>query len=286
MDDTSTSATITELMFIFSRYGIPESLKAGPQWSAVHIRRLKGFCEEYDIWLVHSIPYWPQMNGEVERRNRSILKRLRIAQELDKDWRKELRQYLLMYHAANHTTTGKPPSELMFGRNTTSLENGTLLKKRGRLYSAYKKRRAKPSGLQVGDRVLAKRTRKGHKLCADFSPETFDVVQRSGADVTIRSTKTGKEFRRNAAHLKALPREESNGNDPIEDATSSESGLELDGAEPTGNATSPKPGLALASNRHGEGDRNPEGASGGFRRASTSKRTKVEPKYFKDFVTY
>ncbi|XP_055542554.1 uncharacterized protein K02A2.6-like [Wyeomyia smithii] len=198
MDDTLTSATTTELMIIFSRYGIPESLKAdnGPQFTS---EDFLAFCEEYDIRLVHSIPYWPQMNGEVERQNRSILKRLRIAQELDKDWRKELRQYLLIYHTANHTTTGKPPSELMFGRRIrTKLpsiskaseqydvvrERDAIEKERGKLY-ADKKRRAKPSGLQVGDRVLAKRTRKGNKLCADFSPETFEVVQRSGADVTI-----------------------------------------------------------------------------------------------------
>lgn len=92
MGDTSTSATITELMIIFSRYGIPESLKAdnGPQFTPDDFL---AFCEEYGIRLVHSIPYWPQMNGEVERQNRSILKRLKISQELGEDWRKELSIY-------------------------------------------------------------------------------------------------------------------------------------------------------------------------------------------------
>lgn len=115
MTDISTKATIDELLTVFSRYGIPRSMRAdnGPQLSSDEFKK---FCEEYGIQLVSTIPYWPQMNGEVERQNRSILKRLKIAQELGKDWRQELRKYLLMYHAANHTTTGKAPSELMFGR--------------------------------------------------------------------------------------------------------------------------------------------------------------------------
>ncbi|XP_062539175.1 uncharacterized protein K02A2.6-like [Armigeres subalbatus] len=85
----------------------------GPQFSSEEFR---SFCEEYGIHLESTIPYWPQMNGEVERQNRSILKRLRIAQELGQNWKEELRKYLLMYHSTAHTTTGKAPAELMLGR--------------------------------------------------------------------------------------------------------------------------------------------------------------------------
>ncbi|KAK3711516.1 hypothetical protein QZH41_016433 [Actinostola sp. cb2023] len=45
---------------------------------------------------------WPQANGEVERQNRSILKRLKIAHAEKKDWRKELNTYWTAYTEDYH----------------------------------------------------------------------------------------------------------------------------------------------------------------------------------------
>ena len=59
-------------------------------------------------------PLWPQANGEVERQNRSLLKR--IAQAENKNWKKELLTYLIAYRTTPHTTTGVSPAELLFGR--------------------------------------------------------------------------------------------------------------------------------------------------------------------------
>lgn len=218
MDNITTASTIRELLIVFARYGVPETLRAdnGPQFSSDEFRV---FCKEYGIILISTIPYWPQMNGEVERQNRSILKRLRIAQETGKDWRAELRKYLMMYHAAAHSTTGKAPMELMFGRKmrtklpivpSTAAEyeevkdRDTVEKEKGKQY-ADKRRRAVPSGIEPGDQVFAKRSKKDHKLNSDYSPEVFDVLRKKGTDVTIRSTSSGKEFRRSAAHLKIIP---------------------------------------------------------------------------------
>lgn len=276
MSSTSTAATVNELMIIFSRFGVPVSLKAdnGPQFISDEFRL---FCEEYGIRLVHSIPYWPQMNGEVERQNRSILKRLRIAQELGKDWRTELRKYMLMYHAANHSTTGKPPSELMFGRRIrTKLpcvvtapqefevvrEHDALQKEKGKQY-ADKKRKAQTCDIRVGDQVIAKRPRKENKLSSDFSPELFIVVRKSGADVTIRSSSTGKEYRRSSAHLKVIPTADHGGADSDKEAS-----FELeknDQKEVEGKPVS-------------EGTESPV--------AGPSKRTRVEPRHLKDYIIH
>ncbi|XP_055633185.1 uncharacterized protein K02A2.6-like [Toxorhynchites rutilus septentrionalis] len=218
MNNITTTSTIKELLTVFSRYGVPEMLRAdnGPQFNSDEFER---FCTEYEINLERTIPYWPQMNGEVERQNRSILERLRIAQELGKDWRVELRKYLMMYHATAHLATGKAPMELMFGRKMrTKLpvvpsiaveyeevrDRDSVEKEKGKRY-ADKKRRAKLSGIKAGDQVLVKRTKKDHKLNTDYSPEVFDVVRKEGTDVTIRSTSSGKQFRRSAAHLKVIP---------------------------------------------------------------------------------
>lgn len=158
------------------------------------------------------------MNGEVERQNRSLLKRLRIAQELGKDWRQEMRKYLLLYHSTNHSTTGKSPAELMFGRKMRNKlpcvplqkaedgevrERDNIMKEKAKLYTD-KKRSARHSSIEIGDKVVVKRVKKDNKLNTDFAPEEFEVIRKRGSDTTVRSCVSGKEFRRNVAHLKKL----------------------------------------------------------------------------------
>ncbi|XP_058457021.1 plasma kallikrein-like [Malaya genurostris] len=106
METTTTNDVVRELSVMFSRYGIPSAMKAdnAPQLSG-QCSEFKEFCEANGVRLMNTIPYWPQSNGEVERQNRSILKRLRIAQELGRDWRQELCFYLLTYHSTKHPTT-------------------------------------------------------------------------------------------------------------------------------------------------------------------------------------
>lgn len=55
------------------------------------------------------------MNGEVERQNQSLLKRMIICQEQKGNWQEDLEQFLLMYRSTAHSTTLKTPAEMMFG---------------------------------------------------------------------------------------------------------------------------------------------------------------------------
>lgn len=112
MNQTTTRETINQLSTIFSRFGVPLTLRAdnGPQFNA-SCEEFQAFCEDLGVQLINTIPYWPQQNGEVERQNRSILKRLKIAQQLGQDWRQILAQFLLSYHATPHPTIGRAPSE-------------------------------------------------------------------------------------------------------------------------------------------------------------------------------
>lgn len=265
-----TKNTIDSLRKVFSRFGIPALIKAdnGPQFAS---QEFKVFCETYGIRLVNTIPYWPQMNGQVERQNRSILKRLRIAQELGKDWREELHKYLLVYHATNHSITGQAPSTLMFGRRIKSKlpripvhaddeavrDSDRLRKQKGKEYTD-KKRRAEYSEICEGDRVFLKRMRKEHKLQADYSPEEFMVVKKVGSDVTVRSTESGIEFRRNVTHLKKVPGH-TDVPQPMLVPTSAD--LEHDQNSPTNRATN---------------DAEP----------TRSKRQRSEPSKFQDYVPY
>lgn len=85
MKKIDATETIEVLKVIFARFGIPLSIKAdnGPQFPSVGFRQ---FCENNNIELINTTPYWPQENGEVERQNRSLLNRLKISQEEKRDW--------------------------------------------------------------------------------------------------------------------------------------------------------------------------------------------------------
>ncbi|XP_058827472.1 uncharacterized protein K02A2.6-like [Topomyia yanbarensis] len=163
------SATI-RLDTIFARFGLPISITAdnGPQFSS---DEFKTFCETNNIKLIKTTPYWPQQNGEVERQNRSILKRLSISQACGTDWVSELNKYLLMYRSTPHSTTGRTPSEMLLGYNIRDrvptirqpkdvdeemVDREKEMKEKGKLY-ADKRRNAKPNPIAEGDQVLLKK---------------------------------------------------------------------------------------------------------------------------------
>lgn len=102
---------------LFAKFGIQRSLKAdnGPLFACSEFQK---FCDDNNIRLLHSAPYWPQANGEVENANRALLKRLQICHaNRRRNYRVEILDYILMYNTTPHGTTGKSPSELLFGRN-------------------------------------------------------------------------------------------------------------------------------------------------------------------------
>lgn len=105
--------TIKRLQVIFARFGLPISITAdnGAQFVS---EEFKAFCKINNIKLINTIPYWPQQNGEVERQNRSILKRLVISQNENEDWKQSLLEYLHMYRSTPHATTSKTPSAKQF----------------------------------------------------------------------------------------------------------------------------------------------------------------------------
>ena len=134
-------------------------------------------------------PLWPQANGEIERQNRSILKRLRIAQAEGRNLRLEVDRFLMMYRSTPHTTTGVSPAELLYRRNYRTLlpqlgestsesevkDRDAERKEKGKIY-ADKKRNAVESNIQAGDKVLMKQDKK-NKLSTFFNPEPFRVLQ-------------------------------------------------------------------------------------------------------------
>lgn len=219
MKNITATGTISVLKEIFSRLGYPTTLTCdnGNQFTS---ENFKEFCNECGITINYSIPYFPQMNGEVERQNKDILKRLRISQLEKKDWKEELFEYMIMYNSTPHTTTGKTPAELFFRRQFRDKIPGAAdiehkiedsevrdrdkeKKDKGKEY-VNMKRKAVDSNLEIGEKVYIKNMTKENKLTPNFNPEAHTVTDVYGGDVRVRNDLTGKEYRRNIIHLKRV----------------------------------------------------------------------------------
>lgn len=214
----TTTDTTKILKDIFSRLGIPLTITAdnGRQFIS---QEFKDFCQEMGIKLISTTPYSPQENGEVERQNRDILKRLQISQSLKTDWQSDLLDYLMMYNSTPHNTTGKTPGELFFcrkfrdklpsivgersGYDSEVRDKDIIMKDKGKEY-ADRKRRAIDCEIDVGEKVYVKNMTKENKLTAAFNSTPHTVLGSKGNDYTIRNDDTGHEYRRNVMHLKKV----------------------------------------------------------------------------------
>lgn len=231
--------TRDRLQSIFKRLGYPTTitLDNGRQFIG---EEFLDFCKMKGIHLNYTTPYWPQENGEVERQNRSILKRLRISQSLHRDWKQDLEDYLLMYYTTPHTVTGKTPTEMCIGRtirgkipsiidletipvNEEIAERDAILKAKGK-EKEDEKRGAKESDIVEGDEVLMKNMVKENKLTTTFGSKRYEVTKKTGSRVEVQDAESGKTYVRNASHLKKLHPAKEDDDTPADQVDDSDEG--------------------------------------------------------------
>ena len=204
---------IDNLEDIFSLHGLPITIKCdnGPQFISGEFQEC---CVQNGIVHLKTTPKWPQANGEVERQNASLMKRIRIAQAEGVDWKKELRRDVTKYRSIDHTTTGKSPAELLFNRkmrrklpelhadchlDLQTRDRDAEVKAKTKSY-ADKAANAKPSDIAVGDQVLQRQGRKD-KFSRPFKPTPYRVVSRTGNSVIVENP-GGTQYSRNTSHVR------------------------------------------------------------------------------------
>lgn len=212
LQSTTTDKVIDSLENIFSRHGLPITIRSdcGPQFISL---QFQAYCEDNGIQHVKTTPKWAQANGEVERQNASLMKRIRIAQSEGLDWKRELQRYVTIYRSVDHCTTGKSPAELLFKRKlrgklpdiTTPQRDldtrdvDAERKGKSKIYADIKKR-AKHSDVTVGDQVLLRQD-KVDKFSTTFNNTPHTVIKKDGNNVVVKSP-SGATYSRNTTFVK------------------------------------------------------------------------------------
>jgi hypothetical protein len=74
------------------------------------------FCEQFEISLIHSTPYYPQGNGLVESSNKSLIKLIKILLEDNKRaWDSKLKFTLWVDQVTIKKSLGTSPFQLVYG---------------------------------------------------------------------------------------------------------------------------------------------------------------------------
>eukprot|EP00112_Aurelia_sp_Birch-Aquarium-sp1_P012403 Seg2609.6 transcript_id=Seg2609.6/GoldUCD/mRNA.D3Y31 product="putative protein K02A2.6" protein_id=Seg2609.6/GoldUCD/D3Y31 len=212
LKSTSTDKVIASLKKIFLIHGLPKEITTdnGPQFIS---REFEDYLEMQGIKHREVTPLWPQANGEVERQNRSLLKRLKISQIEKRDWKDELSAYLTMHWTTPHSTTGVSPAELLLKRKIRTRlpeidyhdyddlemrDRDKESKQRSKIYT-YEKRRAQET-VKERDKVLLRRERE-NKLTPTFQSQPYEVKSKVGNSVLVQSPE-GVQYQRNVTHVK------------------------------------------------------------------------------------
>ncbi|KAG5887202.1 hypothetical protein JTB14_016687 [Gonioctena quinquepunctata] len=151
--------------------------------------------------------------------NKSILKRLQICQNNNRNYKGEIQKFIMMHNVTPHGTTGKSPSELIFNRrirdkipSVTDIvgEEGDPEAQDNDIINKFKgkrredgARRAKENDITVGDRVVVQHSVIPHKLTSRFGTTEYVVTERRGNEVTV--TGDGKTMKRHITHVKRIP---------------------------------------------------------------------------------
>ena len=193
---------------IFFTHGFPYSIRAdnGGQFR----EKFREYCDLRGINVFNVTPRWPQANGEIERQNRSLGKRIEIAYaKSGQNYRREIMKYLQAYHNLEHPGTGKAPNELIFGRKIRVMLPDAVLHRKidqhvhdkdGEYKGSY--RREVDHSFRPGDTVLVENDIR-NKSDSRYNNVPVRVTNVSGSNITLKRP-DGRIFDRNASKLRQM----------------------------------------------------------------------------------
>lgn len=221
VQSTAAASVIPKLDRILSEFGSCDILKSdnGPPFNGFEFTR---FAEYMGFKHRKITPLWPRANGEVERFVKTVKKVIKTAQLEHKNWHQELNIFLRQYRATPHSTTGRPPATMLFGRPfKTTLpstepstvtdtqgdrkfrERDALMKSKMKDY-ADNKSYVKPSSISVGDTVIVKQPITHNRSLTPYMPVPHTVTSKNHSMITATRNTDGQSVTRNSSLFKGI----------------------------------------------------------------------------------
>ena len=116
INSTSASAVISVLDKLFSFIETIPTVIRTDNGQPFNGQDWVNFAEHMGFKHRRVTPIWPRGNGEAERFMRTVMKSVSIAHVQGKNWRHQLNIFLRDYRQTPHSSTGKPPGEILFNR--------------------------------------------------------------------------------------------------------------------------------------------------------------------------
>ncbi|KAJ8373726.1 hypothetical protein SKAU_G00043060 [Synaphobranchus kaupii] len=225
--DITTDTVLAFMSSVFSRHGNPLNVVTdnGVQFTSASFA---SFLKDRQISHNRSSLYYPAANGAIERFNRVLKQTIQLAIQQHQPWKPAVVDFLQVYRATPHATTGLSPFKLLHGRpmrtkltlltpapecTAAKMDIRHRVSQQQRKMKAYTdaKRGARPPAFQKGDRVRVRKplhVPKGHQRFS--APLT--IREKVGDSTYILSN--GKTW--NASHLTVFPDTATTDEDTVE----------------------------------------------------------------------
>ena len=133
LKETGSDEVVKFLKKVFARHGTPEILVTdnGPQF---YSDKTKAFLDLHDVYVSYATTYHPSTNGEVENRNKEIVKYLKLLASQEEEWDELLPSALWALRTCKNERTKFSSFELLYGRRDSQPLELMLNKERRNKY--------------------------------------------------------------------------------------------------------------------------------------------------------
>ncbi len=130
MSSRTAESVVSKLDMVVEAYGVPRVLLADNAGEFCS-ERLRTWCRESGVRIVHSTPYHPQGNSISERMHRTMMSVLAtLCKGQPAVWPRYMKKCQKVLNSAVHETSGEQPHFLMFNRRQSRLIGVELLQLR------------------------------------------------------------------------------------------------------------------------------------------------------------
>ena len=212
VSSTGAKAVIPHIDKIFATHGFPEQVKTdgGPPFNGSESHEYQQYMKWAGIKAIQISPDDPEANGLAENFIKVLQKIWHISKIEGKNPKQEIYKYLQQYRATPHSSTGRPPAEVLSGRtyhtrlpefqepaHDPQLRHQDAASKAKQKHYKDHKSNVRPHNITTGDQVLL--LQKPTKSNSRYDPDPYTVTDVHGTQIT--ATRNGKVRKRDSKKI-------------------------------------------------------------------------------------